>query len=100
GVIAMASGALINAVWDLRAKAAGKPLWQLLAELPTDELVAAVDFHHISDAITPDEATAILDKGQVGLAERLAEITAAGFPSYTTSVGWLGYPDDKVRALT
>ena len=100
GVIHMASGALVNAVWDLRAKLAQKPLWRFLAELPTEELVRSVDFHHISDAITPEEATAILDKGLVGWSERLAEIEQAGFPSYTTSVGWLGYPDDKVRALT
>ena len=96
----MATGALVNAVWDLRAKLAGKPMWRFLAELPTDELVASVDFHHITDALTPDEAAAILDKGRDGLADRLAGLERDGFPSYTTSVGWLGYPDDKVRALT
>ncbi|MEW2379422.1 enolase C-terminal domain-like protein [Micromonospora sp. NPDC047812] len=100
GVIHMATGALVNAVWDLRAKLAGKPMWQLLAELPTEELVASIDFHHITDAITPDEAAAILDKGLIGLDERRAGLERDGFPSYTTSVGWLGYPDDKVRALT
>ncbi|MEO3742477.1 enolase C-terminal domain-like protein [Plantactinospora sp. B5E13] len=100
GVIHMATGALVNAVWDLRAKLAGVPLWRLLAEMPTEELVRNVDFHHISDALTPAEAVAILDKGQVGLADRIAELDRDGFPSYTTSVGWLGYPDDKVRALT
>jgi L-fuconate dehydratase len=100
GVIHMAAGALVNAVWDLRAKIEQKPLWRLLAELPTEELVRSIDFHHISDAITPDEAATILDKGLIGSADRLAELTANGFPSYTTSVGWLGYPDDKVRALT
>ena len=100
GVIHMATGALVNAVWDLRAKVEGKPLWRLLAEMPTEDLVGCVDFHHISDAITPAEAAAILDKGLVGLRERLAELERDGFPSYTTSVGWLGYPDDKVRELT
>ena len=99
GVIHMATGALVNAVWDLRAKRAGVPLWQLLTELPTEELVACVDFHHISDALTPADATAILDKGLVGADERRAELLRDGLPSYTTSVGWLGYPDDKVRAL-
>jgi L-fuconate dehydratase len=100
GVIHMATGAVVNAVWDLRAKLAGKPMWRLLAELPTEELVASIDFHHISDAITPEEAAAILDKGLIGWQERLADLERDGFPSYTTSVGWLGYPDDKVRALT
>lgn len=100
GVIHLAAGAVVNAVWDLRAKLAGQPLWRYLAELPTDDLVAAVDFHHITDALTPDEAAAILDKGRDGLADRLAVLERDDFPSYTTSVGWLGYPDDKVRALT
>ncbi|NUT23768.1 MAG: fuconate dehydratase [Hamadaea sp.] len=100
GVIHMAAGALVNAVWDLRAKAAGVPLWRLLAEMPSEELVRTVDFHHITDAITPAEALEILERGREGLADRLAVLESDGFPSYTTSVGWLGYPDDKVRALT
>ena len=101
GVIHMAAGALVNAVWDLRAKLAGKPMWRLLAEMPTDELVASIDFHHITDALTPDEAAAILRQG-TGRATRSGSPRSSsdGFPSYTTSVGWLGYPDDKVRALT
>ncbi|MEU4567933.1 enolase C-terminal domain-like protein [Micromonospora sp. NPDC023956] len=100
GVIHMATGAVVNAVWDLRAKLAGKPMWQFLAEMSTEELVGSIDFHHITDALTPDEAAAILDKGRDGMADRLALLERDGFPSYTTSVGWLGYPDDKVRALT
>jgi L-fuconate dehydratase len=100
GVIHMATAALVNAVWDLRAKEAGLPLWRLLAEMPTADLVACIDFRHIADALSPAEAAAILDNGTVGLPERLAELRTAGLPSYTTSVGWLGYPDEKVRALT
>jgi L-fuconate dehydratase len=100
GVIHMAAGAMVNAVWDLRARLAGKPMWRYLSEMDTDELVASIDFHHISDALTPDEARSILDKGRDGYGERLALLQEQGFPSYTTSVGWLGYPDEKVRALT
>jgi len=100
GVIHMSAGAVVNAVWDLRAKLAGVPMWRLLAEIPAADLVRCVDFHHISDALGPDEATAILEKGETGLSDRLRELEATGFPSYTTSVGWLGYPDEKVRALT
>jgi L-fuconate dehydratase len=100
GVIHMSAGAIVNAVWDLRAKLAGVPLWRLLAEMPSEELVGCIDFHHITDAITPAEALAILDKGEVGYADRLAALRRDGFPSYTTSVGWLGYPDEKVRELT
>jgi L-fuconate dehydratase len=100
GVIHMATGALVNAVWDLRAKLAGKPMWRFLAEMPTAELVRSVDFRHISDALTPDEAAQILERGRDGLGGRLATLELHGFPAYTTSVGWLGYPDEKVRELT
>lgn len=98
GVIHMATGAIVNAVWDLRAKLAGQPLWQLLAEMPAEELVSVIDFHHISDALTPAEALKILS--QNGYDERLATLKRDGIPAYTTSVGWLGYPDEKVRELT
>jgi L-fuconate dehydratase len=100
GAIHMAAGALVNAVWDLRARLANQPLWRLLAEMPAEELVAQVDFRHISDALTPAEATLILEKQAEGYGGRLAILERDGFPAYTTSVGWLGYPDEKVRALT
>jgi L-fuconate dehydratase len=100
GVIHMATGALVNAVWDLRAKLAERPMWRFLAEMPTPELVRSIDFRHISDALTPTEAAEILDRGRAGMAERLAVLEREGFPAYTTSVGWLGYPDEKVRELT
>jgi L-fuconate dehydratase len=100
GAIHMATGALVNAVWDLRAKAAGAPLWRLLATMPSEDLVACVDFRHISDALTPAEAVGILDAGLTGYDDRLAALHRDGFPAYTTSVGWLGYPDEKVRALS
>jgi L-fuconate dehydratase len=100
GVIHMATGAVVNAVWDLRAKLAGVPMWRLLAQMPVDDLVWCIDFHHITDALTPDEARAILEKGSIGWEDRLTALEQNGFPSYTTSVGWLGYSDEKIRALT
>jgi L-fuconate dehydratase len=100
GVIHMAAGAVINAVWDLRAKLAGMPMWRLLVQMPERELVRCIDFHHITDALTPDEAHAILEKGSLGWKDRLAALEQRGVPAYTTSVGWLGYSDEKVRALT
>jgi L-fuconate dehydratase len=100
GVIHMATGAVVNAVWDLRAKLAGMPIWRLLAQMPADELVRCIDFHHIADALTPHEAHAILQRGSIGWEDRLAALEQSGFPAYTTSVGWLGYSDEKVRALT
>lgn len=97
GVVHLAVGAVVNAVWDLRAKAAGVPVWKLLADMSADELVSCIDFRHITDALTPDEARALLRDRQPGAAEREQEMRTKGFPAYTTSAGWLGYSDEYVR---
>ena len=99
GVIHMATGAVVNAVWDLLAKRAGRPLWRLLAEMTPEELVACIDFRYITDALTPAEALAMLARLAPSRAERIAHLEAEGYPAYTTSAGWLGYSDDKLRDL-
>jgi L-fuconate dehydratase len=99
GVIHLATAAIVNAVWDLYAKVEGKPLWKLLVDMTPEELVRCVPFHYITDAITPEEALALLRAKVATRADREAEMRAAGYPAYTTSSGWLGYPDDKVRRL-
>jgi L-fuconate dehydratase len=99
GVIHMAVGAVVNALWDLRAKRAGKPLWRLLAELAPQEIVDLVDFRYLTDALTPEEALAILRRSEPGRAERMAELQDGGYPAYATTPGWLGYDDDKLRRL-
>jgi L-fuconate dehydratase len=97
GVVHMATAALVNAVWDLWAKAEGKPLWKLVVDLTPEELVACVDFRYLTDALTPDDALALLRDRAAGKAEREAQIRRDGFPAYVTSVGWLGFSDDEVR---
>jgi L-fuconate dehydratase len=99
GVIHLATAALVNAVWDLLAKRAGKPLWRFLADMAPEEIVRAVPFRHITDDLKPDEALAILRRLEPTKASRIAELRAAGYPAYTTSSGWLGYSDEKVRRL-
>ncbi|MCK0159188.1 L-fuconate dehydratase [Allomuricauda sp. F6463D] len=99
GVIHLATGAIVNAVWDLYAKVEGKPLWKLLADMTPEELVACIDFTYITDAITPKEALELLKDKEAGKKERIAHLEANGYPAYTTSAGWLGYPDDKMRRL-
>jgi len=99
GVIHLATAAVVNAVWDLWAKSEGKPLFRLLVDLPPEELVAAIDFRYIEDALTPAEAVALLHARREGREERLAEIEQLGYPAYTTSAGWLGYTDEKIDAL-
>lgn len=99
GVIHLATAAIVNAVWDLYAKTEGKPLWKLLADMTPEELVACIDFRYISDALTPTEALEILRRHAPTRTLREVEMRAHGFPAYTTSAGWLGYSDDKVRFL-
>ncbi|MBU2945391.1 L-fuconate dehydratase [Zobellia uliginosa] len=99
GVIHLATGAMVNAVWDLYAKAEGKPLWKLLADMTPEELVRCVDFTYITDAVTPEEALAMLKEKESSKQERIAKLKQDGYPAYTTSAGWLGYSDDKMRRL-
>lgn len=99
GAIHLALAAIVNAVWDLYAKAEGKPLWKLLADMPPRRIVGAIDFRYISDALTPDEAVDILERQTASRAAREAELLRIGYPAYTTSAGWIGYPDDGIRRL-
>lgn len=100
GVFHMAAGAVLNALWDLFAKAKGVPLWKLLADMSAEEIVAAIDFRYISDALTPEEALSILKKAEGTKAAHEATLLSKGVPAYTTSPGWLGYSDEKMLALT
>jgi L-fuconate dehydratase len=97
GVIHLATAALVNAVWDLWARADGKPLWRLLSDLSPSELVACVDFRYLTDALDPGQARELLEDRAAGRAARLEEMERDGFPAYTTSTGWLGYDDEEVR---
>ncbi|MDQ0836820.1 L-fuconate dehydratase [Sphingomonas faeni] len=99
GAIHLATGAVVNAIWDLWAKAVGKPVWRLVADMTPEELVRTIDFRYLTDAITPEDALTLLTNRAAGKAERMADLQATGFPCYTTSAGWLGYPDDKLRRL-
>jgi len=99
GAMHMAIGAVVNAFWDLKAKRAGLPLWQLLARMTPEELVGLVDFRYLSHGLTQEDALAIPRPPEPGRAAREAELLSAGYPGYTTTPGWLGYSDDKLRRL-
>ncbi|KLN54414.1 L-fuconate dehydratase [Variovorax paradoxus] len=99
GAIHLATGAVVNAMWDLWAKSEGMPVWQLVADMSPEELVRCIDFRYITDCITPEEALTVLRDAAVGKAERIATLKAEGYPCYTTSAGWLGYSDEKLRRL-
>ena len=99
GVIHLATGAVVNAVWDLLAKVAGKPLWQLIGEMSPAELIGLIDFRYITDCITPEEGLALLETRAAGKAERVTRLLDHGYPAYTTSAGWLGYSDEKLERL-
>jgi L-fuconate dehydratase len=99
GAMHLATGAVVNAIWDLWAKAEGKPVWKLVADMTPEQLVRAIDFRYLTDAITPEQALALLTERAAGKAERTAMLEANGYPCYTTSAGWLGYADEKLRRL-
>ena len=99
GVVHLALAALVNAIWDLWAKQQGKPVWRLISELPADDLVRVIDFRHITDALEPSEAKDIVLRARSKSAELRPQLEQTGYPAYTTSAGWLGYPDEKIRQL-
>lgn len=100
GVIHLALGAVVNAIWDLWAKTLGKPVWRIVADMTPQQIVDLIDFRYITDAITPEEALEILTKSEAGKKERLQEaLESQAVPAYTTSAGWLGYGEDKMRGL-
>lgn len=99
GAIHLATGAVVNAVWDLWAKREGVPVWKLVSRMSPEEIVKLIDFRYITDCITPAEALAMLKAQEPGKAERLATLEREGYPCYTTSAGWLGYGDEKLRRL-
>lgn len=99
GVIHLAAAAVMNALWDMYGKHAGKPVWRLICDMDPAEQVALVDWRYLADALPPGEARERLEERRPGRAGRIAEMEAQGYPAYTTSAGWLGYPDDKIRSL-
>jgi L-fuconate dehydratase len=99
GVIHLASAALVNAVWDLWAKSEGKPLWKLLCDMDPEQIVSCIDFRYLTDALTPEDALAILRRNAATRAQREQELLESGYPAYTTSSGWIGYTDETIRRL-
>ena len=99
GVIHLATAAVVNAVWDLYAKVAHKPLWKLLADLTPEQLISCIPFSYISDAVTPEQALEILKRNEPTKHLREQRMLEQGYPAYTTSAGWLGYSDEKMRRL-
>jgi L-fuconate dehydratase len=99
GAVHLALAAIVNALWDLYARSKGMPVWRLISGFSPEEFVRCIDFRYLTDALTPEEALAILRAQVPGRAARVAQLEAEGYPAYTTSAGWLGYPDDKIRRL-
>lgn len=99
GVVHLATAAVVNAAWDLAAKLAGKPVWKLLSDMSPREIVDLVDWRYLRDALTPEAALDMLQRAEPGRAERERRIRREGYPAYTTSAGWLGYDDEKLRRL-
>lgn len=99
GVVHMAAGGIMNAVWDMWARSAGKPLWRLLSDMTPEQFVDCLDFRYISDALTRSEALDIVNRNQATKELRIQQLMENGYPAYTTSAGWLGYSDEKLERL-
>jgi L-fuconate dehydratase len=99
GVMHMAIGAVVNAAWDMAGRRAGKPVWQLIADMTPEQMIELIDFRYISDALTPAESLTILRAAQARKADRMASLRSTGYPAYSTSPGWLGYADEKLAQL-
>ena len=99
GVIHLALAAIVNAIWDLYGKTEKKPIWKLLADMTPQQIVSCIDFRYITDALSRDEALELLMRQQAGKADREARLLKTGYPAYTTSVGWFGYSDERIRGL-
>jgi L-fuconate dehydratase len=99
GVMHMAISAVVNALWDLRAKRAGVPLWDLLSRMAPEEIVDLVDFRYLDDVMTPEQALEVLRRAEPGRAARRDQLLRSGYPAYTTTPGWLGYTDEKMIRL-
>lgn len=99
GAVHLALAAIVNALWDLYAKSAGLPLWRLISAFSPEQFVRCIDFRYLTDALTEDDALELLRRAQPGKEIRISRLEREGYPAYTTSAGWLGYPDDKIRRL-
>ena len=99
GVVHMAAGGIMNAVWDLWARSVDRPVWRLLADMTPEQFVDCLDFRYVSDALTRDEALEIVSQNQATKEQRIRELEQNGYPAYTTSAGWLGYSDEKLQRL-
>lgn len=99
GALHLATAAVVNAVWDLWARTERKPVWKLLVDLTPEQLVSCIDFHYITDVLTPEQAIVMLRARAEGKAAREAEMLRDGYPAYNTSIGWIGYGDEQIRRL-
>lgn len=99
GAIHLATAAVVNAVWDLWAKVEGKPLWRLLADMTPEQVIACIDFRYLTDVLPPEQALKHLKSLEAGKAGRIRHLELEGYPAYTTSAGWLGYSDERLRGL-
>ena len=99
GIVHMAMGGIVNAVWDLLARTAGKSVWRLLADMPPEQFVSCLDFRYVTDVLTREEALQIVSRNESGKRQRIRDLERHGYPAYTTSPGWLGYDDETLLRL-
>jgi len=96
GVVHLALSSVTNACWDLWAKKRDVPLWKLLLDLSSEQIVATLDLSYLEDELTPTQAVSLL-QGEATTRDSRMQILKSGYPGYDTSVGWFNYSDEQVR---
>ena len=94
-----AGGHRQRGVGSVRARPSGKPVWKLLADMTprAARLVHRLPLHHRRAHAGRGDRDARAARADEGASAK-RELLRTGYPAYTTSVGWMGYSDEKVRA--
>ena len=95
GVNRMALGSIINALWDAWAKVEKKPMWKLLVDLPPQIIIDAIDWRYLEDALTKEEALAILNE-KIELHPDIEQAMLKRGPKAYSTAGWLGLTDEEI----
>jgi L-fuconate dehydratase len=99
GVVHLALASITNACFDFWAKSRGKPLWKLLLDLTSTEVVRLLDLSYLEEVLNEQDVLEMLQGQQASRSQRMP-VLQSGYPGYDTSVGWMAYDDQKVRDLT
>src|SRR5947208_1263756 len=100
GVVHLATAALVNAVWDLYARLERKPLWKLLVDMSSQQLVDCVDFRYIAYAVKPADALVLIESLLQSRAHCEVNMRRDTFPAYALSAMVIADREAIIKQLT